>query len=72
MKKRLAALEASFTKRGPNYAWQWETGPGKAALLWGPCPSVTQPSLLFIPPGALASSPSDRGPPCVKSDVCSS
>lgn len=33
MKKRLAALEASFTKLGPNFAWQWETRPGKAALL---------------------------------------
>lgn len=28
MKRRLAALEASFTKPVPDDAWQWETGTG--------------------------------------------
>lgn len=35
MKRRLAALEASFTKLTPDYTWQWEPGwaAWKAALL---------------------------------------
>lgn len=28
MKRHLAALEASFRKLVPDYAWQWEAGTG--------------------------------------------
>lgn len=64
MKRRFGALEASFTKLVPDDAWQWETGTEgleSSSAVPVPVPSVTQPSLLRMPPEAQASSLSESG-----------